>query len=281
MDVDATLLGDLRPVRVWAADNWIAWQPGTDCRAGRTLTNGGRMGEVTIPTSLGGMPGYLATPGGDGPWPGVVVLHDGFGIGPTVREQANWLAGAGYLALSADLGFWGRRPSCLLRMFRDLRAGQGQTFGQVDAARTWPAGQPGCTGRFGVIGFCATGGFALLMAAGHGFSVSSINYGLVRKDVQDALRGACPIVASFGARDKFLQRAPQRLEQALVALGIDHDIRVYPDAGHAFLHGSGDQDEPRLVTGVLARMTHAGYHEASAQDARRRIIAFFDEHLKV
>lgn len=66
------------------------------------------MGEVTIPTSLGGMPGYLSRPGGDGPWPGVVVLHDSFGIGPAVREQADWLAGAGYLALSADLGSWGR-----------------------------------------------------------------------------------------------------------------------------------------------------------------------------
>ena len=41
------------------------------------------------------------------------------------------------------------------------------------------------------------------MAAGHGFSVSSVNYGLVRKDVGDALRGACPVVASFGAKDWF------------------------------------------------------------------------------
>jgi len=130
------------------------------------------MGEVTIPTSLGAMPGYLSRPGGSGPWPGVVVLHDGSGIGPAPREQADWLAGAGYLALSADLGFWGRPPACLLRMFRDLRAGQGQTFSQVDAARAWLADQPGCAGRFGIIGFCATGGFALLMAAGHD-SVSS------------------------------------------------------------------------------------------------------------
>ena len=44
---------------------------------------------------------------------------------------ADWLAGAGYVGLSVDLGFWGRPPACLLRMFRDLRAGQGQTSGQV------------------------------------------------------------------------------------------------------------------------------------------------------
>jgi carboxymethylenebutenolidase len=208
----------------------------------------------------------------------VVVLHDGFGIDDAVRAQADWLAGAGYLALSVDLGFWGRPSACLLRMFRDLRTGQGQTFDQVDAARAWLASEPGCDGRLGVIGFCATGGFALLMAAGHGFSVSSVNYGLVRKNAQDSLHGACPIVASFGGRDPFLRAAPQRLERALDALGIEHDITVYPDAGHAFLHQP--ENEPGNAADLMARLTHAGYHEPSAHDARRRIIAFFDAHLK-
>ena len=53
---------------------------------------------------------------------------------------------------------------------------------------------------------------------------------------------------------------------------------MYPDAGHGFLHQPGG--EPGLVAGFLARITHAGYHEPSAQDARRRIVAFFDAHLK-
>jgi len=69
--------------------------------------------------------------------------------------------------------------------------------------------------------------------AGHGFSVSSVNYGLAGKNAQDALRGACPIVASFGGRDRLLRTVPQRLGRALEALGIDHDIKVYPDAGYA------------------------------------------------
>jgi carboxymethylenebutenolidase len=68
----------------------------------------------------------------------MVVLHDGFGIDEAVRAQSDWLSGAGYLALSVDLGFRGRPSACLLRMFCDLRAGRGQRLGQVDAARASP-----------------------------------------------------------------------------------------------------------------------------------------------
>ena len=137
--------------------------------ARRSQTGDRRWGTSRSPTPLGRMPAYFSSAGGDGPWRGVVVLRDGFGIDQAVREQADWLAGAGYLAVSVDQCFWGRPSVCLLRMFRDLRAGRGQTFEQVDTARMWLACRHGCSGRFGVIGFCATGGFALLVAAGHGY----------------------------------------------------------------------------------------------------------------
>ena len=61
---------------------------------------------------------------------------------------------------------------------------------------------------------------------------------------------------------------------ALVREVMFRHIILDPDAGHAFLHQSGD--EPGKVVAIPARITHAGYHEPSAQDAHRRIIAFFD-----
>ena len=60
---------------------------------------------------------------------------------------------------------------------------------------------------------------------------------------------------------------------------MDHDVKVYPDAGHAFLNNHDRAEVPALLI-VLAKLTGSAYHEPSAQDARRRIAAFFNMHLK-
>jgi len=236
--------------------------------------------DVSIPAPGGPLPGYLAAATGSGPWPGVVVLHDLAGMSQDLRNQADWLAGAGYLAVAPDLFRGNRRPTCMIRMIRETWRRRGPTFADIEATGRWLAEQPGCTGRVGVVGFCLGGGFALLLAAEHRFDAASVNYGPVSKKTysEDVLTGACPVVGSYGAKDPGNRGAGERLSRILTAVGVDHDVKTYPEAGHSFMNDHDPADLPALFA-VQFRLTGNPYHEASATDARRRILDFFGRHL--
>ena len=230
-------------------------------------------------TAAGGSPrlrGYLAEPEGDGPFPAVLMVHEAFGLDDITVRHAERLAAAGYLVLAVDLYSDGGARRCLVSTMRSLAAGVGRAFTDLATARQWLLDSGRTTGKIGVIGFCMGGGFALLLA-NDGFDAAAVNYGRLPKDPQTELAGACPIVANFGAKDRSLPGAAARLTSVLESLGVEHDIKEFETAGHAFLNDA--EAGPRPVR-PLFRVLGVGPDPQSAPEAWRRIEDHFARYLK-
>jgi carboxymethylenebutenolidase len=217
-----------------------------------------------------------AAPADGAKYPGVIVIHELFGLNDDIRRITGRVADLGYAALAPDLYDGpGLRIVCVVRTVAALTRGEGAAFADLDAARVFLQAQPEVNAsKIGAIGFCMGGGFALLYAVRAPLGATAPFYGVVPKDAEQ-LRGVCPVVASFGGRDGMLKGAGERLERMLGDLGVEHDVRTYPDAGHSFMSKHG---------GALAKLAswgpmRVGYNPTAAEDSWRRVADFFGRHL--
>ncbi len=235
------------------------------------------MSEIELTPSPDGSPrltGYLARPSGAGPWPGVLLVHEAWGLDEEMRKHARRLAAAGFLTLAPDLYSAGGARRCLVTTMRAMLSGRGRAFADLEVGRAWLESSPDCTGRVGAVGFCMGGGFALMTV--HSMAAVSVNYGFLPKDLDAAMADACPVVASYGAKDRPLRGAADKLAAALTKAGVVHDVKEYPETGHAFMNEQ--ENGPRWLRPLL-RATHSGPDPKAAADGWRRIESFFAEHL--
>lgn len=230
------------------------------------------MTTIELQTPDGPIEALLDVPAGSGPWPGVVVVHDAIGYRSDMRAISERIAGAGYLALSPNLYSRGGRTRCITRVFRELLTQRGRALDDIMAARDHLLGMAQCSGTVGIAGFCMGGQFALVLAP-RGFGASAPFYGVpLPRHLEQTLEGACPIVASFGARDPIGRGAADRLRRVADDKGIAHDIKVYSGVGHSFAN--------QLPGQPLLRIAGFGYDEAATADAWERVFGFFGEHLR-
>ncbi|ULN48456.1 dienelactone hydrolase family protein [Mycolicibacterium goodii] len=233
------------------------------------------MPNIAYPAPAGALPGYLATPTSEGPWPGVVVVQDVRGMTADLRRISDRLAGEGYLALAPDLYGRGFKPRCMIATIRAHFADTGDAYDDLAAARDYLASDPRCTGRIGLMGFCMGAGFVLQLSPRGLFDVAAAHYGLAPKNI-DALARSCPVVASYGARDRIVkQGSAGALESSLAKGAVDRDIKEYPDVGHSFMNKSGI---PAPFT-IIERLAGFAYSDPEAEDAWRRTFAFFEKYL--
>jgi carboxymethylenebutenolidase len=234
---------------------------------------------VRIPTPDGGsLAGALALPDGAGPFPGVIVLHEIFGVNDDMRRITDRFASNGYAALAPDLYSHGNRALCLSRVLLAAASSSAMkaTLADIEAARQELARHPAVDEhRIAVVGFCLGGGFALLVGAEGGVKAAGVNYGSVPKD-KGVIADVCPVVASYGDQDRPFVAHARRLERHLEELGVPHDVKIYEGVGHSFL----SYDNAPAWAAKLPSPLKAGYSEQEAEDAWTRMLAFFDEHVR-
>ena len=86
------------------------------------------MTDISLETPEGSIDAVLEVPSGEGPWPGVVVIHDAFGLRKPHREIARRIADNGYLAVVPNMFARGGMIRCMRTMFSDLMAYEGRSF---------------------------------------------------------------------------------------------------------------------------------------------------------
>lgn len=185
--------------------------------------------------------GELATPAGPGPHPGVLVMHDAHGLGAVVRERAERLAQAGYVALATDMYGGGRlftKSEDAGAPFMELQENpallRGRILAGLEALKALPQVDKA---RLGAIGFCF-GGQCVLELARSGAAVKGVVsfHGLLKTRLP-AQAGAvkAKVLVLTGARDPY---APlddvAGFQDEMIAAGADWQVTTYGEAWHAF-----------------------------------------------
>ncbi len=222
------------------------------------------------------MQAYLALPEAVVPTPGVVVIHEIFGLNENIKDIARRFAGEGYAALAVDLFSGANRVMCMARIMHGMliRPINNGVVGDLRAALGFLGADPAVDpARLGVIGFCMGGSYALQLACAAagpaagpamgpalGLRAASVFYGQNPRPLEAVAR-ACPIVGSYPEQD-FTAQAARELEPALERYQVPHDIKIYPSARHSFFNDQGP-----------------AYNAEAARDAWQRTLAFFETYL--
>src|SRR5438309_3317614 len=185
--------------------------------------------------------GYVALPDGNDPHPGVVVIHEAYGLNDNIKDICHRFAGSGYAALAVDLFADRNRALCMARYMAGMLRGSVNRagIGDLKAALTHLAAMPEVDPqRIGAIGFCMGGGFAIAWACTDDRLKAIAPFYAADPKPIDAVSRICPVVGSYPEMD-FSVNAGRALDEVLDRYKIEHDIKIYPGARHSFFDDRG------------------------------------------
>jgi carboxymethylenebutenolidase len=222
---------------------------------------------VTFSNGKDTISGFLATPEKPGRYPGLIVVHEWWGLNDWVKEQTVKLASQGFVALAVDL-YRGKVAADAAeahelsrglpddRAVVDLMGGIVYLTTRNDVER----------GRIGTIGWSMGGGYAVQLAM-HvpRLGACVVNYGALPTDPNDLQNIGAPFLGNFGADDRGITPADvQAFQKSMETLSRKVDIKIYDGAGHGF-ENPNNKD---------------GYRPQAAEDAWNRTIAFLNKSLR-
>ncbi len=184
-------------------------------------------------------PAYLARPAQPGP--AVLVIQEWWGLNDQIKAVADRFAGEGFYALAPDLyhGEVAQAPDQARRLAMQLALNQAadDLSGAVDLLIA-ESSQP----RISVVGFCMGGGLTLSLAVHRSEVAAAVPfYGIPRDAAElDWSKLQAKVLGHYGEQDSGIPvSAVLELREKLRTLGKDAELRVYPDAGHAFFNEQG------------------------------------------
>lgn len=212
--------------------------------------------------------GYLARPEDGGEYPGLILIHEWWGLNDNIRELAEDFASQGYVALAVDLyeGQVATSSEQAGQLAGAVREDVEGAFENLAAAVDFLEGMPNVENdSLASVGWCFGGGWAYEMAANDlGIDASVIYYG--RFSLEDDLSMMkADILGHFGEEDRSIAvNDVEQFEAKLNTLGGDHAVFIYPNAGHAFANEDNEE----------------AYNEEAAMRAWERTIEFLGRQLK-
>lgn len=181
---------------------------------------------------------FVAQPSGDGPHPAVIMIHEFWGMKPSINGKAAALAEEGYVVVAPDT-YRSQVTSWIPRaIYLAMTTDTAQVNSDVDAVFNWLAAQPNVDpNRIMVMGFCYGGGKSLEYSLHNDrVAATGIFYGNLITDpaTLQALPG--PVLGIFGETDQGIPVAEvQAFQGALTSAGVANQITIYPGQGHAFV----------------------------------------------